>query len=107
MSGNDERAKGIARKILNDYQRANNKVARMARDNRITASQLRGYQQDNRDHAERELKKLSKGHGVSSEMSKRIEGTARKVKGHKPGESHGAWWANDSGGSSNDPSGWI
>lgn len=99
MSQNDDKAKAIAKEIINGYQSSLRNIPKG-----IPIQKARQYAADARTSAADELTKLARGRGISAGMRARIEAVAKKAKGHSSG--HGSWWANDSG-SNDNPSSWI
>lgn len=103
MSGsNDDKAKAIAKKIINEYNASINNIIK---DN-PRPDRAKRYFADTRNHAAQELAKLAKSDkGISAAMRAKIERVASRIKSHDSGKAHGAWWA--SSGNNDNPSSWI
>jgi hypothetical protein len=99
LSSNDDKAKAIAKQIVNDYLRSLRNIPKS-----VSKDRAKQYAADARKHTADELAKLAKGPGISSGMRRRIEGVSNRARGHK--SDHGSWWADDSGPNDN-PSSWI
>jgi O-acetyl-ADP-ribose deacetylase (regulator of RNase III) len=104
LASNDDKAKAIAKSLLNDYQTAVARAANSVAKGNTSAKRAAQYAVDARRHAADELAKLAKSGKVSSSMRKKIEDVARKVSGHT-GQGHGSWWSGS--GSNDNPSSWI
>lgn len=94
MSQNDDKAKAIAKEIINGYQASLRNIPKG-----IPIRKARQYAADARTSAADELTKLARGRGISPGMRARIEAVAQKASGH------GSWWADS--GSNDNPSSWI
>ncbi len=102
MSKADDAAVAQARAILAAYRATASEAAKArnqigARRELAQAKQLVASQLD----------AIAGGAGISGGTRAKIRAVVGKVRGHKPPNGDGAWWANSGGSSSGDPSSWI
>jgi hypothetical protein len=107
LASNDDKAKAIARDIVNKYNISLRNITSSVAKGRTSAKEARQYAADARADAAQKLDGLSRGPGISSDMRKKIKRVADRAKNHDPSGGHGSWWANGDSKPNDNPSSWI